>query len=234
MLRAITFDFWGTLVDAGHSLRAERVEFLWQSLWQRIPIEQVDAAYEQSWEDFVRGLDQGFGLTTAYLLSRTLDILHASLSPSGFAATLRYWQEVALDDPPSLLEGVPGVLKAVREKGLFVGLISDTGATPGRIVRQILARKGILSLFDWLTFSDELGVTKRSPVAFTLTLRAFGVRAEEALHVGDLPTTDIYGAQLAGMHTALLVENTGYKEGPQAEVVLERLRDLPAVLTHWD
>jgi len=233
MLRAVTFDFWGTLVDGGHSLKDERVE----ALYQRLPgcaSQDVLHAYEESWKQFGRALNEGYGVGAATLLSGTLDLLGRTLSPPDYASTLRYWEEALLSDPPPLLDGVRSGLQVTRARGLWVGLISDTGASLGRVIRQMLRVAGLLASFDWLTFSNEIGVTKRRPQPFMLTLRALGVRPEEALHVGDLPETDIQGARAVGMHTALLLENSGRRDGiPDADIVLEQLRDLPEVCARW-
>ena len=234
MLRAVTFDFWGTLVDGGHSLKDERVRALCQRL---VPCVAQDVlyAYEESWKQFGRALSEGYGMGAATLLSGTLDILGRTLLPPDYASTLRYWEEALLSDPPPLLDGVRSVLYAMRARDLWVGLISDTGASPGRVIRQVLRDAGLLVSFDWLTFSNEIGVTKRRPQPFMLTLRALGVRPEEALHVGDLPETDIQGARAMGMHTPLLLENSGRRDGiPDADIVLERLRDLPEALECWE
>ena len=234
MLRAITFDYWGTLVDAGHSLRAERVDALGRYLGDCVP-EQISEACDEAWRQFCQAIDSGLGLGTATFLSTTLDLLGVTLSPPDRTAILHLWEEAMLDDPPALLNEAPHVLRALRARGLWVGLISDTGVTPGRIIRRMLHRAGILTMFDWLTFSNEIGVTKRRPQAFTSTLRALGVCPDEALHVGDLPQTDLKGARAVGMYTALLLENSGHREGiPLADIVLDRLRDLPEALERWD
>ena len=233
MLRAITFDFWGTLVDAGDSLKPNRVEFLCRYLRQSP--EQVSAAYDESWRQFVEALELGLGLSAGTVLSITLDILGTGLGPQEYAATLRYWEEAMLDNPPRLLEGAADVLHALRARGLYVGLISDTGITPGRVVREMFRRQGLLAAFDWLTFSNEIGVTKRRRQAFVYTLRGLHSRPEEAVHVGDYPPTDVRGAHAVGMAAGLVLESTGHREGvAEADFVVEHLRDLPQVLHEWE
>jgi putative hydrolase of the HAD superfamily len=232
MLKAITFDCWGTLYDGHHSLKSERADFL--CLFLDCPTEQAMRAYDESWDAFGGVLAQGWGLPTAALLNDTLARLGVTLAPQDYALTLRFWQEHLLDFPPALLPGARRVLRELRARGYWIGLISDTGATPGRVLRQMLQREGMLHLFDWLTFSDEMGVTKSHPQAYLHTLRALGVRPSETLHVGDSPETDIRGAHAAGLHAALLLENSNRREGvPEADLVLERLRDLPAKLEAW-
>lgn len=232
MLKAITFDFWGTLFDAHHSLKSERADFL--CLFLDCPTERTVEAYNQSWDAFSRLIEQGWGLSTPTLLNDVLARLGASLSPQDYALTLRFWQEHLLDFPPDLLPGAQEVLERLRRQGYWIGLISDTGATPGRVLREMLRQQELLHLFDWLTFSDETGVAKAHVQAYRHTLRALGALPSQALHVGDRPDADIRGAHAAGMHAALLLENSDRREGiGEADIVLERLSDLPAALETW-
>jgi putative hydrolase of the HAD superfamily len=232
MLKAITFDFWGTIVDARHSLRRRRSQILAAYLGQ--DEETVVAAYSRAWDDFSAGIEQGYGLPPQTVLSATLDLLGAALSPPEFLAVKRHWAELLLTEQPPLLGGVHQVLRELRRRGLWLGLISDTGTTPGTTIRACLRSQGLLTYFDWLTFSDEMGVTKRRPQAFWATVRALGVPPREALHVGDLPGTDIQGARAAGLYTALVLESTNHREAiPDADIVLERLAELPDKLDIW-
>ena len=229
-MQAITFDFWGTLADGSRELSAERSEFLSRYLPGTTPGE-VEDAYEVARADFQRGTDSGYGISPAMVLSATLDQLGASLKPPDRQVVLRLWEEAILVQPPPLLPCASDVLREVRRRGMLVGLISDTGVTPGHVVRRFLASEGLATLFDWLTFSDEIGVTKRRPQAFSATLRALGVPASDALHVGDLPETDMKGGRAAGMHTALVLESSRRTDAiPLADIVLDRLADLPSAL----
>jgi len=87
----------------------------------------------------------------------------------------------------------------LRERGIRTALICDTGFTPGRVVRQMLAKHALLPLLEVTVFSNELGVTKPHPRAFESALSALGVTAAGAVHVGDLRRSDVAGARAAGM-----------------------------------
>jgi FMN phosphatase YigB (HAD superfamily) len=103
--------------------------------------------------------------------------------------------------------------------------------TPGRVMRRVLERAGILGFFSHCTFSNELGVTKRWRQAFTSTLASLGVPPGEALHVGDSPEADLRGAKAVGMRAALLLQNNPHPEGiPLADLVLDKITDLPGML----
>jgi putative hydrolase of the HAD superfamily len=94
-----------------------------------------------------------------------------------------------------------------------------------------MRRDGLLSHFEVLTFSDELGVAKPQPKAFLDTLRGLGVSPEEAAHIGDLPETDLVGARGVGMKTVLFLGESGRDDGlPLADAVFEDYVELPGLL----
>jgi putative hydrolase of the HAD superfamily len=69
------------------------------------------------------------------------------------------------------------------------------------VVRELLARVGLLEHLEAQVFSDELRVPKPHVRAFESALSALQMPAEGALHVGDLRRSDVAGARAAGMRT---------------------------------
>ena len=233
MLKAVTLDFWATLVDDRHGAVPRRIDTLAEQL-PDLALERVRSAYKAAWDDFLRAGRQGWGLPPAMVLSGTLGGLGVSLPPEAYAQVLRTWENSCIDRPPPLVPQTAETLRALRARGLRIGLISDTGVSPGQVLRQYLVRKGLRSLFDWLTFSNETGVTKYHPQAYLLTLRALGVEPHEALHVGDTPAPDIRGAHAVGMAAALTIQVRDKRRGDEApDLVIERLADLPDALARW-
>lgn len=228
MLKAITFDFWGTLVDVNHALTEERVSYL----AARVPhdYQEVAKAYREAWIAFMQHSAQGLGLGTATVLADALSRLGTTLAPLEAAAVLRYWCEVLIEKPPPFLPGAVDVFDSLSHSGLRIALISDTGFSPGYVLRRVLQAEGLRPYFDWLTFSNEIGVTKQHPYAFTSTLRALGVSPGVALHVGDRLATDIDGAKGVGMYAVLITESAGGKPNENVDFVLKRLADLPDLL----
>lgn len=95
-------------------------------------------------------------------------------------------------------EAVP-VLAAVRERGLRIGVLSDTGFD----LRPALDRTGLGPYLDVVLFSYELGVCKPAAKSFLTACDQLGTPPEQVLMVGDNPLTD-GGAVGAGL-TALLL-----------------------------
>jgi putative hydrolase of the HAD superfamily len=103
-----------------------------------------------------------------------------------------------LTDRPTLAPAARQTLADLSTR-YKLAVISDTGLTPGRVLRQLLQEDEISHYFTHLTFSDELGRSKPHPDTFLSTLAALGATPGQAVHVGDLLRTDVAGAQAVGM-----------------------------------
>ena len=126
--------------------------------------------------------------------------------------------------------GAAEVLGELTRRGIRLGLICNTGRTPGSMLRQVLDRLGLSVHLRVLTFSDEVGLRKPHREIFSRTLAALDVSPEEAAHVGDDVTTDVAGARGIGMRPIHLCHPTsasGQSDGAQA---ISRLADLPTAL----
>jgi len=106
--------------------------------------------------------------------------------------------------PPKLSEEVPFVLQAVRERGFKIGLISNTGRSPGTAIRQLLANYGVLKFFDAVVFSNEVMRRKPDHEIFDRASEMLGTKSEAIVHIGDNPAADFWGARNAGMQAVLL------------------------------
>lgn len=234
-LRAVTFDFWGTLYQARFdgTSREPRTEILQRYLARQ--------GYEISRERLRAALDESFERANEIWLSeqRTADApervgwilkaLGVTLSRDAVIMMTKELEEASLAEKITL---VPGAAETLRELAhhYTLGLISDTGMTPGRVLRQLMARDGILDLFRHCTFSDETGRAKPHPHQFLDTLGQLGVSPEEAAHVGDLTVTDIVGARNVGMRAVLFTGVTQGQDPSQADAVIASFDELPTVL----
>jgi putative hydrolase of the HAD superfamily len=116
---------------------------------------------------------------------------------------ITYFEEIALSDPPLLIEGTKETLEYLSSK-YKIGIISDSGFTPARNLRKILHKNGVLDLFDATVFSDETGYNKPHKTMFESILSTLSVKPCEVIHVGDLLQTDIAGAKASGMKAVWL------------------------------
>jgi putative hydrolase of the HAD superfamily len=95
---------------------------------------------------------------------------------------------------------VEPVLRRLRERGIKIGVISNWDTR----LRRISDGLGLTAQVDFLIISAEAGVRKPSAGIFRMALERAGVRAEEAVHVGDLPEEDGEGARRAGLRPVLI------------------------------
>jgi putative hydrolase of the HAD superfamily len=234
MLKAVTFDFWGTLYDPAFP-REERIKLLQDTLarqGQPVQLPDLERAVDQAW----KMLDEAWRRDrrspgVGPWLDQVLGSLGATLPNPTRADLGRAIEEVYLTTrKPLLLAGVAEVLPILARR-YRLGLISDVGLTPGRLLREILRSDRLLTRFDALCFSDEVGVTKPAPRIFRRALDLLEVTAAQAVHVGDLPETDLAGARAVGMRAILFLGRSGRTDGvPLAHAVLERYEQLPSLL----
>lgn len=210
-LHAITLDFWHTLyTDAPGTeprrteLRLETIGRLLGARGEAFSDEALLAAHAAVGAEHVALHARGLDITHSAQVAHLLDLLHPGLAGALDASTLAAIQEAyatpGLAFPPApTTSHLRAILADLRERGLRIGLISNTGRTPGTALRAIMDEAGVLAPFDHLTFSDEVELAKPNPAIFARTLTALGASADEAVHVGDDPTLDVFGARQAGL-----------------------------------
>jgi putative hydrolase of the HAD superfamily len=120
-----------------------------------------------------------------------------------------------------LYEDTPPVLAALREHGLKIGLVSNTG----RDLNAFIAHHKLE--VDAAVSSGAHGKTKPHPAIFLAALEQLGVTAEEAAMVGDSPEDDVDGARALGMRAFLIDREDRF---PEVEERLPDLLALPAAL----
>jgi FMN phosphatase YigB (HAD superfamily) len=238
MLHTVTFDFWGTLYQNAYA-RDERLHLLEEALVrhsQPRPWMALEAAYrhglavwERAWREEYRSI------TIERWLREMLAFLEADLPEDALAGLRQPIEEVYLqkDLRGDIPRPVPGVIEVLPRlsRRYRLGLISDVGLTPGRVLREILRRDGLLPHFRALTFSDETGATKPLPEQFLRTLAILKAQPEEAAHVGDLPETDLAGARAVGMRAILFLGVTQRQDGRAlADAVFEEYDELEELL----
>jgi putative hydrolase of the HAD superfamily len=141
------------------------------------------------------------------------------------------FEEASIDAGVAPVEHARETLAALSAANIRLGLVCDTGFTPGRVVRRLLDENGLGDHLEVLGFSDEVGVPKPGGEIFAKVLAELGVRPPEAIHVGDLKRTDIAGARDMGMHAARFKGvHDDKSDSIEAEVVMTDHRQLLEVI----
>jgi putative hydrolase of the HAD superfamily len=249
-LKAVAFDLWETLItdtpdvsrqqeriridrmeeilrERAFNAEADRIERAYRSLWHRCQelywSSDVDIPCRRQIEHFLEelGVDP-----------RTFD--------EAILARLEHvYANAALEILPLAVPGASQLLKELKQRGLAIGLISNTGRTPGYVLREILNRLGLAQSIDAMVFSNEHGECKPRPSIFENLRSALGVKYEEMVFVGDNLYVDVFGAQSCGMRAIHFVPRVrGTAVAPPVEhgqkivpdAVVTSLDQIPAVL----
>jgi len=141
------------------------------------------------------------------------------------------FEEASIEAGVAPVEHADETLAALSAANIRLGLVCDTGFTPGRVVRQLLEDAGLCDHLEILCFSDEVGVPKPGNEIFAKALAELGARPPEAIHVGDLKRTDIAGAHDMGMHAARFKGvHDDKSDFVEAEIVMSDHRQLLEVV----
>lgn len=233
MIKAVTFDLWNTLLE-NKDFTEQRIGFLEATLGDEgifLSKSELLRAYEEASEKYLREWE---------IKHVHLDVesrVEHILSALGIPSTVELLRTVAegfmnayVVDLPALKGGVKETLEALSGE-YRMGIISDTGVTPGSIIRQHLEGHGLLQHFTSTVFSDEAGYCKPDARVFRRALDELDAEPDEAVHVGDLLRTDVAGAKGIGMKAVWVSETQKYPQGEvRPDHVIKGLPDLLDVL----
>ena len=236
-IRAITFDFWNTLYwDQGHGFaqvnraRLAALRRVLESTGVAAAEGDLERAYRTGFEAYVEAWRGGRHYGAREQVLHVLAAFQAETDAEAVETLVAEVEQAGLRADLALLPGAAEMLPSLAAAGVGLGVISDTGLTPGRILTTFMQRDGVLDHFGALTFSDQTGYTKPHPQMFLQTLARLGVPPREAAHVGDMPRTDVAGAQALGMVSVRMAAVEDHPEPPEAHLVIRDHRELRALL----
>ncbi len=137
--------------------------------------------------------------------------------------------ESASWEPPDIIDGVEQELESLKQRGLSLVVVSNTGLAPGRYVERALVARGFDRWIDHWIWSDDVLSWKPGPEIFQATLQALGTGGDETAFVGDTPEADILGSRHAGFAVSVLVGDKG-EEAIAADIELPSLKGLTDAL----
>ena len=226
-IQGITFDLWDTLIkelpgnsDKVARARIDGIAGVLDSGGHTHAREELEEAYNKlgMFLDFTwaKRRDMPVRDHVLFMLNCVECRLASRLSAEDFAAIEKVYADGILLHPPVLLPKARETLAAVKEREYRIGLISNTGKTPGSTLRGLLESMGVLQYFGVTTFSNEILVRKPAEAAFKVTLESMRLLPRAAVHVGDDPEKDIEAARSIGMH-AIQVLTTGARRADEAD-----------------
>jgi len=233
LIKAVTFDLWNTLLE-NKDFTEHRINALSRILQKedfQISTNALLAAYRSAsnyyrreWEINHRHLQIG------KRIDHILGELEIELKDDVKLSIVKEFTKAFTIDPPAFKDDVKETLEELSNRYLM-GIISDTGVTPGSVIRNYLQRCEVLQFFSSTVFSDEVGFCKPDIRVFRKALDELIVKPEEAIHVGDILRTDIAGAKRARMKAVWLSDRQKKShEGPTPDYVIGRLSELLDIL----
>lgn len=208
-IRAVTFDLWETLLfesDGASQRRADarsrNLAMALNNLDVQVSVEQVSEAISKTvssllalWdENRDMGCVEQVRLIIKNVSGDSLDLRREWTNELVSAYTLS-----VLEVPPYLNPDGRRVLEDLKKRRKLVGLICNTGLTPGTGLRKFLVDEGVAECFDLMLFSEEIGIRKPDPRIFHMAAQRLGVQPFEIVHVGDNLKADVWGAKNAGL-----------------------------------
>lgn len=195
MVKAVFFDFWGTLVENG----------TYSPLKQSFSILRVRMPFGQFAEQFERVLmtkkyeDQ----TTAF--TAVCAAFNVRPIPIVIEKLIGVWNKNRL--LATIYPDTIDTLKALKEKKVKLALISNA---PTNSVEPVLERFQLNELFDGVFLSHDNEKLKTEGL-FEIALKKLKLKKENVISVGDTLETDIKGAEAAGIK-AYLLDRKGRRE----------------------
>jgi HAD superfamily hydrolase (TIGR01509 family) len=107
-----------------------------------------------------------------------------------------YYQPIARQI--TMEEGAPEILKAIKDAGLTIGLVSNT-IFPEKYHLGEMAQFGLLKYFDFTIFSCAVKTRKPGSKIFQMALDMAKTEPGQTVFIGDRFDADIIGAKNAGM-----------------------------------
>lgn len=238
-VRAVLFDAFGTVVHpepGWEGLRAACLTVV-HGTWtgRAVPLERWLAAYEKAraeQHDVVRDGYREFDFPARFARSLTL----CGVAPVEADA----WGELAHERYHRFQSGLvhaydsPGpTLARLKRDGYKLALVSNYAHTD--VLRDALARLGLLAHFDAFIVSADVGYMKPHARIFEAALEALDIVADEAVMVGNDLQWDVAGAKGAGIRSIWTPYPRVSPAPPNtvADAVVERLADIPDVLQRF-
>lgn len=206
MIKAISFDFYNTLVRFWPPL-----DEIQQAACRELGIGVAKAAVNQGYavadvyfnqENAVQPLSLRSEEERLAFFSRYEQIILENAGvPVSLGLATRIWQ-LAMSVPKDFVpfDDVIPALEALRTDGYLLGVLSNLRRDMGQLCRRL----GLAPYLDFCISSAEAGAEKPHPPIFLAALKRAAATPDETVHVGDQYRADVLGARAVGIHPVLI------------------------------
>ena len=240
MIDTVTLDLWNTLISNTHqdarrfrNLRIKGIVEVFLSARIGISQEKVgkalDLCYKKCWDLWAEDID--------FSPQEQIEILMSFLPHPGKEPTPdllkgieKAYTEPVLESPSDLAEGSNEILEYLKSERYKLGLICNTGRSPGKVLRKLMEHYKIFECFDVLSFSDELRIRKPHPQIFLLTLEKLKSMPSGSIHIGDELGTDVKGAKGVGMTAIHFNRGSSDYQEVQPDYSVRELKEIKGIV----
>ena len=209
-VRAVLFDFYGTLAEATHWVSADDVL---ADHGYELPPEVRDRWFNDG-IDGIEHLEHSRSRDhyVAWQRERLLGMLaETDVHPGEYEIILRKLRDGSESRVLEAYPEVTGVLVELRERGVRLGICSNWDWDLTQAVEEV----GLDDLVDVQVSSAWAGARKPHPRIFEDALTKLGAEPAETIFVGDTWGPDVAGPRAMGM-TPLYVSREGHWPDPTA------------------
>lgn len=220
MIRAVTFDAFGTLIDTGRDVLIHVSRAVCQDHRPSLAPEVL----LETWDRYFFGAEydefQNLAATTEDSLAKAMADFGIEAEPRPYVEMLeRMWSHArAYPEATAVLARMDGLPRAV------VSNADDA------FLRDILTKNALT--FDHVITSESVRAYKPRARIFEVALERLRLEPDQVVHVGDSLTADVEGAGRLGMRT-VWVNRGGLVRGasdPSPDHEIRDLTPLPALL----
>jgi putative hydrolase of the HAD superfamily len=228
--KAVFFDAGGTLFrpfpSVGHHYSAVAARY-----GCRVSEQDVEAAFRRVWHDHDRIGDLKSHMNEKNEKEFWRRVVTEVFKDAGsFTSFDDFFSELHdLFARPEVWKFFPDaeeVLQELKNKGYILGLVSNWDSRLVKLCKGL----GLDRFMDFTVISAVFGAAKPDPKIFREALRLAGVKADEAVHIGDSLEDDIRGAHLAGIKAIWIDRSARHgeltKEHQDLVSVVRDLREL--------
>ena len=205
MVKAILFDFWGTLVENGVWSPIKQVKNI---LNIRLPFPEYVVRMEKAM--MASKFDDLKSAFTAVCKEFNLEV-----NEDKIGQLVGIWNKSWMLAQP--YEETINALKMLKEKYTLV-LVSNTDSFS---VEQVMSKFDMKDLFDHTFFSYDLGLIKTEERFFKQVLSEINLTAEDCVVVGDSVQSDIVAAKKGGIKAILIDRRNSRDYHPKIKTLME-------------
>ncbi|MEM3832679.1 MAG: HAD family hydrolase [Thermoprotei archaeon] len=201
MIKLISFDVWGTLLNLHIFYNEVAKEFSLLTKNDNVStLNIIENAYDKA-----KNLRRAGKFSEHNIYEESSKFLASKLNSSPNIVKRAFHRAALTVNVDELvMDDARNVLEEIRKLDIKIVTLGNTLFWPSSITRILLERTQLTNYIDDEFYSDEIGFFKPKFEAFNTMLTTMNVPASQALHVGDSLHEDFIGSINSGLRGVLI------------------------------